>query len=124
MTAGEVTSMPDDTELIVFANRPPIKAKKAFQFELFPKPEILLNQSEYEKNTNPKQIERLEELQKQFEVDIENKIQQQKERLAEIKKQEEETRKLKEQKEKEEQKRKKDEALRMTAQEFGEPKEE
>lgn len=124
MTAGEVTSMPDDTELIIFANRPPIKAKKAFQFDLFPKPEILLNQSEYEKNTNPKQIERLEELQKQFEVDIENKKQQQKERLTEIKKQEEESKKLKEQKEQEEQKRKKDEALRISALEFGEPKEE
>lgn len=90
MTAGEVKSMPDDTELIVFANRPPIKAKKAYQFDLFPKPKIILNQSDYQKNTNPKQIERLEQLQKEFKADSEQKKQREKERLIEIERQEQE----------------------------------
>src|SRR5699024_6916667 len=58
MTAGEVKAMPDDTQLIVFANKPPMKTKKALQFELFPEPEKLLYQTDYERNTNPEQVKK------------------------------------------------------------------
>ena len=68
MTAGEVKSMPDDTELIIFANKPPIRAKKAYQFELFPAPENLLNQNEYEYQTDPAQIEAFEKTVKEYEA--------------------------------------------------------
>lgn len=57
MTAGEVKSMADDTQLIVFANKPPIKTRKAFQFELFPEPENLLNQNDYKLNTEQEQLD-------------------------------------------------------------------
>ena len=67
MTAGEVKSMPDDTELIIFANKPPIRAKKAYQFELFPAPENLLNQNEYEYQTDLAQIEAFEKTVKEYE---------------------------------------------------------
>lgn len=67
MTAGEVKSMPDDTELIIFANKAPIRAKKAYQFELFPAPENLLNQNEYEYQTDLAQIEAFEKTVKEYE---------------------------------------------------------
>src|SRR5699024_1984527 len=67
MTAGEVKSMADDTELIIFANKAPIRAKKAYQFELFPAPENLLNQNEYEYQTDPAQIEAFEKTVKEYE---------------------------------------------------------
>src|SRR5690606_6219286 len=104
MTAGEVKSMADDTELIIFANRPPMKVKKAYQFELFPKPERLLNQTEYEKNTNPAQIERLNENQAEFEREHIEREENKKNKLADIAKEKEE----KEQAEKE---RRKQEAM-------------
>lgn len=111
MTAGEVKSMADDTELIIFANRPPMKVKKAYQFELFPKPERLLNQTEYEKNTNPAQTERLNEKQAEFEREHIEREENKKNRLAEKAKEKEE----KEQAEKE---RRKQEAMEQTMAEF------
>ncbi|WP_341765480.1 VirD4-like conjugal transfer protein, CD1115 family [Enterococcus durans] len=111
MTAGEVKSMADDTELIIFANRPPMKVKKAYQFELFPKPERLLNQTEYEKNTNPAQIERLNEKQAEFEREHIEREENKKNRLAEKAKE-------KEEKEHAKKERRKQEAMEQTMAEF------
>lgn len=124
MTAGEVKSMPDDTELIVFANRPPIKAKKAYQFDLFPKPKTILNQSDYQKNTNPRQIERLEQLQKEFKADSEQKKQREKERLVEVERQEKEEQEEKERKEQEELERRRKESVDEAMAEYTEFEEE
>ena len=90
MTPSEISSMPDDTQLIVFSNRPPIKAKKAFQFELFPQPEQLLKQTEYERNTNPLQVERMNQLIVEFEENKGSKQEEQIRRLEEEKQQEKE----------------------------------
>ena len=53
MTPDEVKNLPDDTQLIIFANKPPIKAKKALRFNIFPQPDNLLSQLEYQYQTNP-----------------------------------------------------------------------
>ncbi|UJF16800.1 type IV secretory system conjugative DNA transfer family protein (plasmid) [Jeotgalibaca sp. MA1X17-3] len=105
MTAGEITSMPDDTQIIVFSNLPPIKTKKAFQFDLFPQPKELLNQSDYEKNTNPKQLERLEKLTEEFNQASEKKEKEKQDRIKEKQKQD---KIAKEKKEEEEKKNKKE----------------
>ncbi|EGP5098951.1 conjugal transfer protein [Enterococcus faecium] len=84
MTAGEVKSMPDDTELIIFANKPPIKAKKAYQFDLFPAPFETLSQNKYVNRPNAQQIERLEEEIKEFEASEEERQQDIKERQDEL----------------------------------------
>src|SRR5690625_936367 len=81
MTAGEVKAMPDDTQLIVFANKPPMKTKKALQFELFPEPEKLLHQTDYERNTNPEQIKKFNKLKAEFEAIKEQKEREREERL-------------------------------------------
>ncbi|MDN6292222.1 MAG: type IV secretory system conjugative DNA transfer family protein [Tetragenococcus halophilus] len=81
MTAGEVKAMPDDTQLIVFANKPPMKTKKALQFELFPEPEKLLRQTDYERNTNPEQIKKFNKIKDEFEAIKEQKERERKERL-------------------------------------------
>jgi len=59
MTADEVKSMSDDTEIIIFANKPPIKAGKAYQFKLFPQPVELLSQTDYANEPNLNQIHKL-----------------------------------------------------------------
>lgn len=87
MTPAEVSSMADDTQIIVFSNLPPIKAQKALQFELFPQPKTLLNQTEYEKNTNPDQIKALEKEIEQFNLVAEQKEKENEERLNQAKKQ-------------------------------------
>lgn len=97
MTAGEVKSMPDDTELIVFANKPPIQAKKAFQFELFPKAEQLLNQSEYKYTTKQSQIDYFNQLVEEFEAKKEDKERERQQKILEM----EQAKKDKEEKEKE-----------------------
>lgn len=94
MTPAEVSSMADDTQLIIFSNRSPIKAKKALQFELFPQPEQLLNQTEYEQNTNPKQLERMNKAIKKYNNEIEGKKREKEERY---KKQQEEAEEVKRQ---------------------------
>src|SRR5699024_1944770 len=73
--------MPDDTQLIVFANKPPMKTKKALQFELFPEPEKLLHQTDYERNTNPEQIKKFNKLKAEFEAIKEQKEREREERL-------------------------------------------
>ena len=124
MTAGEVTSMPDNTQIILFANLPPIKTKKAFQFDLFPKPKELLNQSEYELNTNPMQFERLEELQQAFKKDRKQKEKEKQDRLEEKQRLDNIEKEKTEEKEIEEQERNKQEALKSSFAEFDEAKEE
>lgn len=94
MTAGEVKAMPDDTALIVFANKPPVLAKKAYQFELFPAPSIKLKQNEYTINTNPDQIARMEKLKEEWEAQKGEKEKEKAERLEKI---EQEAREKKEQ---------------------------
>lgn len=68
MTTSEIINMPDDTSLVICTNQRPIKAKKAFQFKLFPNyaEKYLLNQSEYERYTSEAQLERLERLTHEF----------------------------------------------------------
>jgi len=83
MTAGEVKSMPDDTEIIIFANRPPVKAKKAYQFQIFPEPIVLLNQNEYQKQTEQQQIDNIEKLKEDYNAQKEQKKKEKEERLAE-----------------------------------------
>jgi len=90
MTPDEVKNMPDDTELIIFANKPPIQAKKALQFNIFPEPEKMLNQNEYKQQTNPRQIERYNLAVDEFEENLPEKEQEKREKqdeLAEMKKQ-------------------------------------
>lgn len=88
MTAGEVKSMPDDTELIVFSNKSPVLAKKAYQFEIFPQPKVKLKQNEYKINTNPEQLERMEKLKAEWN---ETKDQREKEKAERLEKQQIET---------------------------------
>jgi len=73
MTPDEIINMNDDTELIVLTNRSPITAGKAYQFKLFPEPENLLNQNEYENRTKQTQINKFEESIEQFEAEQEEK---------------------------------------------------
>ena len=124
MTAGEITSMPDDTQIIVFSNLPPIKTKKAFQFDIFPQPKELLNQSDYEKNTNPKQLERLEKLTKEFNQASEKKEKEKQDRIKEKQKQDKIAKEKKEEEEKKQQERNKKEALKSSFVEYGEATEE
>src|SRR5699024_7237077 len=90
MTAGEVKAMPDDTQLIVFANKPPMKTKKALQFELFPEPEKLLYQTDYERNTNPEQVKKFDKIKAEFEEKKEQKESKNKKSIKESKKLKEE----------------------------------
>jgi len=90
MTPDEVKNLSDDTEIIIFSNNPPIKAKKALQFNIFPEPEIMLNQNEYEQQTNQKQIDRFDSAVDKFEENIEEKEKEKEKRkdeLAQIKEQ-------------------------------------
>src|SRR5699024_6893421 len=81
MTPDEVKNLPDDTQIIVFANKPPMKTKKALQFELFPEPEKLLYQTDYERNTNPEQVKKFDKLTAEFEETKEQKEREREERL-------------------------------------------
>lgn len=84
MTPDEVKNLPDDTQLIIFANKPPIKAKKALQFNIFPQPDNLLSQLEYQYQTNPKQLEAYNLEIEEYEKNIEEKEIRKKERQNEL----------------------------------------
>lgn len=84
MTPDEVKNLPDDTQLIIFANKPPIKAKKALQFNIFPQPDNLLSQLEYQYQTNPKQLEAYNLEIEEYEKSIEEKEIRKKERQNEL----------------------------------------
>src|SRR5699024_11532651 len=60
---------------------PPMKTKKALQFELFPEPEKLLYQTDYERNTNPEQVKKFDKLTAEFEETKEQKEREREERL-------------------------------------------
>lgn len=79
MTADEVANMPSDTSLICFSNQRPIKAKKAFQFKLFPNilGTDLRSQAEYRKQTSTIQLQIFEEKENEFK---EKKLLEQKEK--------------------------------------------
>lgn len=49
MTSDEIMRMPDTQSLLIFSNQRPIKATKAFQFQLFPGADNLveLKQNDY-----------------------------------------------------------------------------
>ncbi|XOW21868.1 type IV secretory system conjugative DNA transfer family protein [Lactococcus cremoris] len=57
MTRNEIMQMPDTQSLIFFNNKRPLKAKKAFQFQLFPNASSLatFNQNDYHYVTEPSQ---------------------------------------------------------------------
>ncbi|MDA2879988.1 type IV secretory system conjugative DNA transfer family protein [Lactococcus cremoris] len=57
MTSDEIMQMPDTQSLIFFNNKRPLKAKKAFQFQLFPNASSLatFNQNDYHYVTEPSQ---------------------------------------------------------------------
>ena len=84
MTPDEIINMNDDTEIIVLSNHSPIKAGKAYQFKLFPKPEQLLSQNEYENKTNQTQIEKFKNDVKTYEAEIANKEQEKQEKISEL----------------------------------------
>jgi type IV secretion system protein VirD4 len=90
MTPDEIINMNEDTQIIVLSNHSPIKAGKAYQFKLFPEPERLLKQTEYERNTNPEQIQKFNKLTKEFEKIEEDKQRELEERLQETEKLKEE----------------------------------
>lgn len=98
MTAGEVRAMEDQTEIIVFSNRPPVKAQKALQFNIFPEPENLLNQTEYKAQPDKKQLERLEQAIEKYNQE---KDQKDKDKEEQLKEEKEKEAKKQEQKEKE-----------------------
>lgn len=70
MTPDEIMRMPDTQSLIIFTNKRPIKATKAFQFKLFPNADSLVKlaqnnyvgmQSESEKNKYEEKVMKWEE---------------------------------------------------------------
>ena len=42
--------------LLIFLNKPPLKVKKAIQFNIFPQPEALLNQTHYRSKPTEEQL--------------------------------------------------------------------
>ena len=56
MTVSEVKQLPDDTGLLIFLNKPPLKVKKAIQFKIFPQPTELLNQTHYRSKPTEEQL--------------------------------------------------------------------
>lgn len=84
MTAGEIKTMPDDTQLIVFGNKPPIKAKKALQFNIFPEPENLLSQLEYERNREHQQKKAYDKAVEEYNNKIEQKEREKAQRKKEM----------------------------------------
>lgn len=83
MTPDEVKNMEHDTELIIFSNKAPIKAKKAFQFDLFPQPENMKSQNNYEKHTEFQQEEKMRKDIKKYENEIDDKEDKREERQKE-----------------------------------------
>ncbi|MGT2907204.1 VirD4-like conjugal transfer protein, CD1115 family [Streptococcus dentiloxodontae] len=74
MNPDEIMRLAPDTSIIVFNNRPPIRAKKAFQFELFPEAVTWFpkSQKDYHPMTSPLQIERFRESERLFQEKLRN----------------------------------------------------
>ncbi|MDN6640714.1 MAG: type IV secretory system conjugative DNA transfer family protein, partial [Tetragenococcus sp.] len=75
MYADEIMLMPDNQSLLVFSNQRPIKAKKAFQFKLFPNADELvhLKQNDYQGKPEQDQLDKLEKLEQEWEQSITDK---------------------------------------------------
>jgi len=78
MTAGEIMQMPADTGIILFQHKPPIKMKKAFQFQLFPgvTEQYEVKHVDYRSNPSIEQLQKLEQAQQQFEKEVTEKAQE------------------------------------------------
>lgn len=85
MTAGEIMQMASDESIILFANKPPIRVKKAFQFKLFPDVTTMyqINQADYRAKPSASQLDRLATAQQLFEQEAQAKETARKERLFE-----------------------------------------
>ncbi|MEE1130245.1 MAG: type IV secretory system conjugative DNA transfer family protein [Caryophanon sp.] len=77
MTPQEIAMMKNDTSIILLANKPPIRAKKAMQFALFPKlidnPKWKRLQHLYKNESTPQQLAQLQQRQRQFEDEQQKK---------------------------------------------------
>lgn len=91
MTNGEILGMKEDTSLIIIQAKPPIKAKKAFQFELFPGATDfdLRNQHLYTAKPSKQQIEDFEKKQASFLSTVIDKETEKEEKLKALKEQRE-----------------------------------
>ena len=78
MTPDEIMRMPEDESLLIFSNLKPIKAKKAFQFKLFPNVDHLVSLSQNDYNGTAEASQ---------EAKYQAKIQEWEQQLAERKKQ-------------------------------------
>jgi Type IV secretory pathway, VirD4 components len=63
MTPDEIEKLPPDESIIVFTNSYPLRAKKAFQFKLFPGADSLgvVNQKDYEGTPDAKQLHKFQQ---------------------------------------------------------------
>lgn len=72
MTPQEIAMLKNDTSLILLANKPPIRAKKAMQFELFPnlvdEPKWQRLQHLYKNEPTTEQLAHLQQRQQQFDA--------------------------------------------------------
>lgn len=75
LNADEILRLPSDTSIIIFSFRTPIKAKKAFQWELFPKVVKWFprKQREYVPKTSQSQLIAMEEAKQKFLAKMEAK---------------------------------------------------
>jgi len=78
MTAGEIMQMPADTGIILFQHKPPIKMKKAFQFQLFPgvTEQYEVKHVDYRSSPSTEQLRKLEQAQQEFEKELTEKAQE------------------------------------------------
>lgn len=69
MTPDEIMRMPETDSILVFSTERPVKAKKAFQFNLFPGADHLavLNQNNYHGEAEPDQQKRFDQLKQMWE---------------------------------------------------------
>lgn len=95
MTVSEVKQLPDDTGLLIFLNKPPLKVKKAIQFKIFPQPEELLNQTHYRSKPMEEQLLHFELKQRKYaeqrEVAVEVEAEKRKELEVEKRQKQEQT---------------------------------
>ncbi len=75
MTSQELTQMPEDQSIILVSNKHPIKAKKAFQFKMFPNytEKFKFSQTEYVGEPSQEQLMRYEEEVKNYESNLEQR---------------------------------------------------
>ena len=72
MTSDEIMRMPDTQSLLIFSNQRPIKATKAFQFNLFPGADHLveLKQNDYTSKPSGSQVTKFNEANKKWEAEL------------------------------------------------------